>query len=55
MIPIWTFDGEYRFLSNFFILLEPIDIEGVVYTSIEAAYQAAKTLDVEQRQKIALM
>lgn len=35
------FDGEYRFLSNFWECEIPYD--GLVYKSTEAAYQAAKT------------
>ena len=37
------FDGEYRFLSNFWPV--PLKYEGLTYPSSEAAYQAAKTLD----------
>jgi ribA/ribD-fused uncharacterized protein len=47
------FQGEYRFLSNFW----PAEViyEGITYPTAEHAYQAAKTLDVEQRKKIAAM
>jgi ribA/ribD-fused uncharacterized protein len=50
---IGEFQGEYRFLSNFW----PAEIvyEGITYPTAEHAYQAAKTLDVEQRKKIAAM
>lgn len=44
---IERFDGEYRFLSNFYSI--PICYEGTVYPSVEAAFQAAKTCDPEQR------
>lgn len=40
---IASFDGEYRFLSNFW--KAPVEYEGIVYPSSEHAYQAAKTLD----------
>lgn len=41
------FFGDYRFLSNFY----PCEVyfEGLLYSSTEAAYQAAKTLDLEAR------
>lgn len=41
------FNGEYRFLSNFFPC--SIEFEGLVYTTVEHAYQAAKTNDEEGR------
>ena len=48
---IAEFQGEYRFLSNFF----PAEIvyEGITYPTAEHAYQAAKTLDPAERKKIA--
>ena len=50
---IAEFQGEYRFLSNFF----PAEVvyEGITYPTSEHAYQAAKTLDPEQRKKIAAL
>ena len=47
---IRNFKNNYRFLSNFF---EPVDIyfEGELYSSVEAAYQAAKTLRSAERRK----
>jgi ribA/ribD-fused uncharacterized protein len=45
------FQGEYRFLSNFWPC--EIEYEGIRYPSVEHAYQAAKTLDSAQRQRIA--
>lgn len=39
------------FLSNF--ALVPIAWEGILYPSVEHAFQAAKTLDVATRQRIA--
>lgn len=55
---IIRFDGEYRFLSNFYPYKskegedsKPLYImyDDIVYPSTEHAYQAAKTIDVEQR------
>ncbi|MFA5617271.1 MAG: NADAR family protein [Syntrophorhabdaceae bacterium] len=45
------FKNEYRFLSNFWVLKNPIEIEGFVFDSSEAAYQAMKTLDAVTRGK----
>lgn len=44
------FDGLYRFLSNFHPC-EITDSFGLTYGSVEAAYQASKTLDREIRAK----
>lgn len=45
---ILEFTGKYRFLSNFYLV--EITFEGIRYPSVENAYQAAKTTDVEARQ-----
>lgn len=47
---ISKFENKYRFLSNFY----PVDVAycGVVYPTVEHAYQAAKTLDPEGRASI---
>lgn len=54
---ISSFDGEHRFLSNFFpcnVCLT--DLEGPVwYKSVEHAYQASKTLNTVQRDMIRLV
>jgi ribA/ribD-fused uncharacterized protein len=44
------FKGEFEFLSNFF----PVEIEmdGLLYPSVEHAYQAAKTLSPSDREAI---
>ncbi len=42
-----SFSGPHRFLSNFWPC--GVDLDGVAYPSTEAAYQAAKTLDVDAR------
>lgn len=45
-----SFSGEYRPLSNFW----PVKVyyDGLTYTTVEHAYQAAKTLDLSSREKI---
>lgn len=45
------FDGEFRWLSNFHII--KIEYECVVYPSVEHAYQAAKTDDLDMKILIA--
>lgn len=50
---IQSFSGEYRFLSNFWPCT--IEYEGSTYPSVEHAYQAAKTLDLEARKRIAAL
>jgi N-glycosidase YbiA len=47
------FQGDYRFLSNFW----PAEVvyEGITYPTAEHAYQASKSLDPEQRKKIAAL
>lgn len=47
MEKIDRFFGKYRFLSNFWPC--QILMEGIIYPSIENAYQAAKTLDRDLR------
>lgn len=47
MEAIRYFQGEYRFLSNFY--LTPVPYEGFEYPSSENAFQAAKTLDEKIR------
>lgn len=50
---IGEFQGEYRFLSNFWPAA--CEFEGVRYPSSEHAYQAAKTLDSAERRRIAAL
>ena len=45
-----SFRGQYRFLSNFFPAL--IDYEGLVYPTVEHAYQACKSTDNSIRKVI---
>ena len=49
-IEIDKFSGENEFLSNFY----PVDVEfdGVTFSSVEHAYQAAKSIFPEDREKI---
>lgn len=47
---IKEFRGRYRFLSNFWPC--SITMDGDLYVSVEHAFQAAKTLDQEQRTQI---
>ena len=51
--PIGRFDGQWSFLSNFY--LSPVEYEGVLYPSVEHAYQAAKTLNGKERASIATL
>ncbi|KKN70547.1 hypothetical protein LCGC14_0429780 [marine sediment metagenome] len=44
---IGPFRGKYRFLSNFWSC--SVLYEGITYPSAEHAYQAAKTIDPQQR------
>jgi hypothetical protein len=46
-MAIESFDGEYRFLSNFWLC--PVTLGGVIYPSAEHAYQAYKTRDLAVR------
>lgn len=46
---IKIFRGEYAFLSNFYSCL--IEYNGLLFGSVEAAYQAQKTLDEKIRQE----
>ena len=50
MTAITSFHGEFRFLSNFSPAVVLFD--GDVYDTVEHAYQAAKTVDREQRARI---
>lgn len=50
---IGVFEGEFRFLSNFWPA--QIEFEGIVYPTVEHAYQAAKSLDPADRRRIAAL
>jgi ribA/ribD-fused uncharacterized protein len=47
MDAILVFSGRHRWLSNFYE--HPVTFEGVVYPSVEHAYQAAKTANPQDR------
>jgi len=47
---ITSFKGEYAFLSNFYE--HPIKYRGKVWPSSEHAYQAMKTLDKDEQEKV---
>lgn len=44
---IRSFKDNYRFLSNFWPA--PVELDGMLYPSVENAYQAAKTLSEGER------
>lgn len=44
-----SFDGPYRFLSNFFPLTPQILVDGIYYRTVEHAFQAQKTLNETER------
>ena len=51
---IRTFTGNYRFLSNFYPVRIAMDdeVSSGMYPSVEHAYQACKTLNVAERERI---
>lgn len=51
MRRIQTFSGEHGFLSNF--APSPLAFEGLTYPTVEHAFQAAKTLDPDERREVA--
>jgi ribA/ribD-fused uncharacterized protein len=50
---IAEFQGEYRFLSNFWPAA--VLYEGIAYPTVEHAYQSAKSLDMNERRRIAAL
>lgn len=50
MSKIESFAGDYKFLSNFYPCL--VELDGEIYPSVEHAYQAAKTLNINDRRII---
>ena len=44
-----SFKGEHQFLSNFYNVPGGIAYDGAIYPTVENAFQAAKTLDLEER------
>lgn len=49
-MAITRFIKEYQFLSNFW--LTEVEFEGMLYMSVEHAFQAAKTIDPEERKDV---
>jgi len=47
---IAEFQGQYQFLSNFYP--SPLTFDGIKYSTSEHAYQAMKTLDISERERI---
>ncbi len=50
---ISSFRDEYFFLSNFYPV--EIKLDGIVYPNAETAFQAQKTMDVEERRKFSML
>jgi len=48
--PITSFSGKWSFLSNF--STSPVMYDKELYPTVEHAFQAAKTLNLDERQKI---
>ena len=48
-----SFSGKYKFLSNYYYVL--IKYDGLTYPSTEHAFQASKTLDINERIYMSLM
>ena len=53
MEPITSFRDEFRFLSNFHQC--PVTLDGLTYPNAEAAFQAQKCQDPEERVKYTLI
>ena len=52
-MKIDCFDGKYAFLSNFYSSpIAPFD-DGIIYPTVEYAFQAYKTTDINKRKEIA--
>lgn len=49
---IEQFTGEYRWLSNFYLLETPYEHEGISYKTVEHFYVAMKTTDMEVRKTV---
>ncbi len=47
---IQGFFGQYRFLSNFYP--SPVTLDDIIYPTVEHAYQAAKVLNPDTRERI---
>lgn len=53
MEEIKFFNGKYFFLSNYFPCI--ITYDGITYNNAEAAFQSAKTVDMEVRKKFSVL
>lgn len=53
LMTISSFQGEHSWLSNFWPV--QVEYEGIIFPSVEHAYQAAKTLDMNKRKEMALL
>ena len=51
MTTIDRFMDDYEFLSNYH--RSPIEVDGIVYATVEHAFHAAKTFDLEEKRAIA--
>jgi ribA/ribD-fused uncharacterized protein len=51
MTTIDRFTGDYDFLSNFHA--SPIEVDAILYPTVEHAFQAAKTEDPEEKRAVA--
>src|SRR5579885_277433 len=51
-VPIASFHGTYRFLSNFWLSEVRLPGDPFLYPSVEHAYQASKTTDLDLRASI---
>ena len=49
-MTIDSFRGEYDYLSNFYSC--PVEYDGLTYQNTEAAFQAAKCVDLKRKRKI---
>lgn len=55
MSDVEEFRGKYRFLSNFYPLVLGVVLDGETYRTVEHAYQAAKTLNTNERTAIRVL
>ena len=51
MTTIDQFSGDHDFMSNFHP--SPFEVDGVLYPTVEHAFQAAKTFDATEKQSVA--
>ena len=51
MTTIDRFTGDYVFLSNYHS--SPIEVDGILYATVEHAFHAAHTVNLEEKQAIA--